>query len=174
MQRLHGQCPGVGSVSRKEDRPEGARDGDNAPPRTVSPSGPPGSALGPVRAQRRGVGGSGYSKAGRPGRASCLQGPGPERYPAAGPNPSLSGAGCAAAPARRRLQTQLPERAGRKTLAAGRVPRGVAEGRGSGRYCSVRESRRMRSSSSSSWRARRRRSSCSCADSSMASRSCSS
>lgn len=64
MQRLHGQCPGVGSVSRKEDRPEGARDGDNAPPRTVSPSGPPGSALGPVRAQRRGVGGQDTAKQG--------------------------------------------------------------------------------------------------------------
>lgn len=72
------------------------------------------------------------------------------------------------------LQTCLGERAGGAVLTPGRVPRGVAWAPGRGRYCSVRESRRMRSSSSSSWRARRRRSSCSCADSSMASRSCSS
>lgn len=123
MQRLHGQCPGVGSVSRKEDRPEGAEDGDPAPLRTVSPSGPPGSTRGPVRAQRRRVaGGSGYSKAREPGRASCLQGPGPERYSAAGPNPSASVNRCAAAPARRPLRSpdiSASVRAGRSSLRGG-------------------------------------------------------
>lgn len=120
MQRLHGQCPGVGSVSRKEDRPEGAEDGHPGPLRTVSPSGPPGSTRGPVRAQRRRVaGGSGYSKAREPGRASCLQGPGPERYSAAGLNPSASVDGCAAAPARRPLRSpdiSVSVRAGRSSL----------------------------------------------------------
>lgn len=93
-------------MSRKEDRPEGAEDGDPASLRAVSPSGPPGSTRGPVRAQGRRVGGgSGYSKAREPGRTSCLQGPGPERYSAAGPNPSPSVDGCAAAPARRPLRS---------------------------------------------------------------------
>lgn len=55
-----------------------------------------------------------------------------------------------------------------------RVLRGVSEDPNRGRYCSVSESRRMRSNSSSSWRARLRLSSCSCADNSIASRSCSS
>lgn len=55
-----------------------------------------------------------------------------------------------------------------------RAPRGVREGPSRGRYCSVSESRRMRSNSSSSWRARLRLSSSSCADNSIASSSCSS
>lgn len=169
MQRLHGQCPGVGSVSRKEDRPEGARDGDSAPLRTVSPS----NGLAPPldRSEPRRVG-WGQDTAKQGSRASCLQEgtprPGrtpPHLVPGAPLRPRGGGSG---------LRSQLGERAGGATLAPGRVPRGVAKGPGSGRYCSVKESRRMRSSSSSSWRARRRRSSCSCADSSIASRSCSS
>lgn len=62
---------------------------------------------------------------------------------------------------------------GQRVSRSWQVTRGVAEGL-QWRYCSVSESCRMRSSSSSSWRTRLRRSSCSCADSSMASRSCSS
>lgn len=76
MQRLHGQCPGVESVSRKEDRPEGAEDGDPAPLRTVSPSGPPGSTRGPVRAQGRRVGGGVRIQQSK-GTGPCQLPPGP-------------------------------------------------------------------------------------------------
>lgn len=73
------------------------------------PSPPQDRLVPPVdRSEPRGdgwAGGSGYSKAREPGRASCLQGPGPERYSAAGPNPSPSVDGCAAAPARRPLRS---------------------------------------------------------------------
>lgn len=70
--------------------------------------------------------------------------------------------------------TMTPDSSSSMAGAQTRVLRGVDEGPSRGRYCSVSESRRIRSSSSSSRRARRRLSSCSCADSSIASRSCSS
>lgn len=97
-------------------------------------------------------------------------GPGPRRYSAAGPKPSPSVDGCAACA--EAAPPDAPDASRRR--AAGRSRSGgfreVAWAPGRGRYCSVRESR-MRSSSSSPG-ARRRIHSCSCADSSMASRSC--
>lgn len=122
--------------------------------------------------------GSGYSKAGGPGRASCLQGPGPEKYPVAMPNPSRSGAWCTATPLRQWPRSPAAEGQACRPGVSLRGGACVVWVRAPWRYCSVSESLRMRSSSSSSWRARRRRSSCSCAcscaDSSIASRSCSS
>lgn len=54
-----------------------------------------------------------------------------------------------------------PDSSSRSAGAQTRVLRGVGEGPGRRRYCSVSESRRIRSNSSSSWRARSRLSSCS-------------
>lgn len=105
-------------MSRKEDRPEGARDGDSAPVRTHLP---PQDRLAPPldRSEpREEEWGSGYSKAGGPGRASCLQGPGPERYPAAVPKPSPSGAWDAAKSPRRPLQSPA---AARRARGPGRI-----------------------------------------------------
>jgi hypothetical protein len=54
-----------------------------------------------------------------------------------------------------------PDSSSRSAGAQTRVLRGVGEGPSRRRYCSVSESRRIRSNSSSSWRTRRRLSSCS-------------
>lgn len=147
--RLHGQCPGVGSVSRRRTaRRTGAGD-----PGLSGPSHSLGHAWftrGPVRAQE-GWEGSGYSKAREPGRTSCLQGPGRGKVlPAAGPGSPPSGCGAplrpaggpsrSPDPASRRARRAVP-RSGAGSARRGLGTRGATAGRGE---------RRMRLSSSSS------------------------